>query len=80
LLLSKVIKGKLGFNEPTISIQHDIIYEEGEDCDEDLKENLKKLLEECPAGGIKDGTILTISDFTQDLEVNKQNLLVSFAD
>ena len=28
-----------------------------------------KVLQACPAGGIAGGTILTIEDFTQDLEV-----------
>ena len=69
-LLKKILKAKLGFNSPTIAIGHDIIYEEGDDCDEELQDNLPKLLISCPAGGIHDGTILTITDFTQDLEVS----------
>jgi len=69
-LLTKIIKGKLGFNEPTLTTGSNILYEEGEDCDEDLQENLPLKLSACPAGGIQDGTMMSISDFTQNLEVN----------
>ena len=48
---------------------HSILYEEGEDADEDLKDNLKLIMSDCPAGGLTDGSELTIEDFTQDLEV-----------
>lgn len=68
-LVTKVIKSKLGFNEPMISMGSNILYEEGEDCDEDLKDNLPLLLAKCPGGGIQDGAVLSISDFTQDLEM-----------
>lgn len=68
-LLVKVIKGKLGFNEPTLSLGSSTIYEEGEDCDEDLKDNLVRKLVACPAGGVHDGTIIDISDFSQNSEV-----------
>lgn len=68
-LLTKVIKGRLGFNEPNILTDATILYEEGDDCDEDLKDNLPLLLVDCPAGGIRDQTLLTIEDFSQKLEV-----------
>lgn len=76
-LLSKVIKGRLGFNEPTIACGANLLYEEGEGCDEDLQENLPRVISQCPGGGIVDGSMLNISDFTQDLEVN---LLVKHID
>jgi hypothetical protein len=70
-LLIKVIKGKLGFNEPSILVQANILYEEGgDDIDEDLKDNLPLKLVNCPGGGIQDGTIITIDDFSQNLQVS----------
>jgi ubiquitin-like 1-activating enzyme E1 B len=69
-LVSKVLKGKLGFNEPAISQGSNILYEEGDGADEDLAENLPLSLDTCPGGGIRDGTMLDISDFTQNLELS----------
>ena len=46
--LNTVIKGHYGFNEPTVSLGSNTLYEEGEGADEDLQENLTKLLAECP--------------------------------
>jgi len=68
-LVSKVLKGRLGFNAPSVSVGPDPIYEEGEGCDEDLADNLPLLLCECPAGGIHQHSELTIEDFTQDMDV-----------
>eukprot|EP00605_Chrysophyceae_sp_TOSAG23-4_P001648 GSChrysophyteH1.ASY1.ANO1.1809.1 assembled CDS len=68
-LVTKVLKGNLGFNTPNVTCGADPIYEEGDDCDEDLRKNLPKLLSECPAGGIKQDTELTVDDFSQDLSV-----------
>lgn len=68
-LLKYVIKGKLGFNAPSLLVGHSGLYEEGEDADESLAANLPLLLSACPAGGVVDGTVVTIQDFTQDLEV-----------
>jgi hypothetical protein len=65
-----VLKSKLGFNNPSVLIDGSTIYEEGDDADESLAENLPKLLKNCPAGGVTDGTILMIEDYTQDLETN----------
>lgn len=76
-LLTKVLKGRLGFNETNIMADSSILYEEGEDCDEDLAANLPLFLANCPAGGIKDSTMLTIEDFSQKLEVK---LLVKHMD
>lgn len=41
----------------------------GDGADEDLQENLPLKLSECPAGGVVSGTVLEISDFTQNLDV-----------
>lgn len=42
----------------------------GDGADEDLQENLPLQLSACPAGGVVDGTVLEISDFTQNLDVS----------
>ncbi len=70
MLLRRVIKKHLGFMEPTLNIGASIIYEEGDDIDKDeFAAIVVKKLVDLPAGGIKHGTIITIEDFTQDLEV-----------
>lgn len=71
-LITKVVKARLGFNEPYLTIGSSVIYEDGLDDDEDedgYQDNLKLVLEACPAGGIVDGTILAVSDFTQKLDM-----------
>jgi Ubiquitin/SUMO-activating enzyme ubiquitin-like domain len=72
-LLRKVIKGRLGFNLPSIRVGASTIYEEGEDIEKDEEEffleNLSKTLCMCPAGGVMNDTVLAIEDFSQDLEV-----------
>lgn len=45
------------------------LYEEGDDADEDLKDNLPLTLAQCPAGGLVCGTVVTIQDYTQELTV-----------
>eukprot|EP01041_Mallomonas_annulata_P016648 gene16648-34654_t len=67
--LTKVIKSRLSFSSPSIVLGGSMIYEEGEDADEELKVNLKLILEKCPAGGIYDGVEVQVEDFTQNLEV-----------
>lgn len=69
-LLRRIIKKELGFMEPSLNIGSSIIYEEGEDIGEDEYAAVKaKKLVDLPAGGVQNGTIITIEDFTQDLEV-----------
>jgi hypothetical protein len=68
-LVTRVIKGKLGFSQPTIMQGSNFLYEEGEGADEDLLDNLPLKLSACPAGGVQDGAQLMIEDFTQNLEV-----------
>ena len=49
----------------------DIIYEEGDGADTAMyASNLGKSLKELPCGGIQNGTVLRIEDFSQDLEVD----------
>ena len=48
--MSKVLKGRLGVNEPSISIASSIVYEEGEDAAQELQANLSKLLKDLPSG------------------------------
>lgn len=69
MLLRRVIKKELGFMEPSLSLGSNMIYEEGDDIDEDqYSTNLCKKLVDLP-GGITDGSVIEIEDFTQDLEV-----------
>jgi len=56
----------MSFVSPVIQIGYDQIFEEGE---EEYTQNLAKTMEKLPAGGIKDGTVVTVEDFEQDLEV-----------
>ena len=74
-LLKLIIKGQLGFAEPTILINGDLVYEEGDGLtltltEEDYVCNLPKTLDQLPAGGIHGGTVVRVEDFTQDLEVD----------
>lgn len=70
-LLDKVIKKDLGFDEPTIMLEGDIIWEEGEDSDQAaFLLNLAKMLPLLPCGGIQHGTVLSVEDFSQDMTVN----------
>lgn len=65
-LVDKVLKKKLGVNEPTVSIGSNTIYEEGEDAEESLVVNLGKLLVDLPGKGIHHDTVVSIEDFSQD--------------
>lgn len=69
-LVQKVLKGRLGFNLPSVVMEDSILYEEGDGADLDLAENLPLLLCRCPAGGLRDGSLITVEDFTQDLTLN----------
>lgn len=70
-----MIKSKLGFNEPTVMMGSCSLHEEGDGADEDLLENLPLKLSALPAGGIQDGCVLSIEDFTQDLSVSLATLI-----
>lgn len=64
-----VAKQRLGLVEPSLMIGSSIVYEEGDDSDATLSSYTTKPLRNCIGGGIKDGTILTLVDFRQDLTV-----------
>ena len=70
-LVNTVIKRGMGVNTPSVMMNASELYLEGEGLDDDeietFKNNLPKTLIGCPAGGIKDGTMLEIEDFSQDL-------------
>ena len=68
-LVKKVLKGRLGFNQPSIVQGSNMLYEEGEDAEESLAENLPLMLDKCPGGGLADGSLITVEDFSQDLTV-----------
>ncbi len=68
--LTRIVKGRLGFEEPTLMLQGDLIWEEGDGADEDeFKSNLSKILPRLPCGGIQHGTVLEIDDNSQDLSI-----------
>ncbi|KAG2777172.1 SUMO-activating enzyme subunit 2 [Phytophthora cactorum] len=69
-LVEKVLKKKLGVNEPTISIGANTIYEEGEDAEMSLAVNLEKKLVDLPGKGIHHETTVSIEDFSQDFRCN----------
>ncbi|CAK8988005.1 SUMO-activating enzyme subunit 2 (Ubiquitin-like 1-activating enzyme E1B) (Ubiquitin-like modifier-activating enzyme 2) [Durusdinium trenchii] len=70
-LVDKILRKSVGINAPSIMLKSSEIYAEGDGLEEDeielFKANLPKTLVDCPAGGIKDGTILDIEDFSQSL-------------
>lgn len=68
-LIKDVIKSKLGFVEPSIDVGSSNIFEEGDGASDSHKNYIHKKLCDCPAGGIKNGTIMTIEDFRQELKV-----------
>jgi ubiquitin-like 1-activating enzyme E1 B len=69
--LARIIKKELGFEEPTLMLEDDAIWEEGQDADQQAFEmNLSKILSKLPCGGMQHGTVLKIEDFSQDLQVN----------
>jgi ubiquitin-like 1-activating enzyme E1 B len=70
LFLQKVVKQRLGFESPTLLLQGDFIWEEGEGADNaEFQPNLSKTLATLPCGGIQNGTILEIDDATQNLTI-----------
>lgn len=72
--VAKVLKGgALPFVSPSVCLNGggDIVYEEGEDADEELGElNGPKPLAELPAGGITHGTVVRVDDAAQELTLD----------
>jgi ubiquitin-like 1-activating enzyme E1 B len=66
-VVKKVLKGRLGFNCPNVQCGADVLYEEGEGADEDTWANLPKTLRDFLRG---DGAVITVDDFTQDLNLD----------
>lgn len=61
-LIEKVIKKDLGFEAPSILIESNTIWEEGDDADtEAFVANLDKKLADLPCGGIQNGMSLLVS-------------------
>jgi len=67
--LAKIIKGRLGFEEPTLILQGDFIWEEGDGAEAEFAMNLPKKLAGLPCGGIQNGTVLEIDDNSQNLSI-----------
>jgi ubiquitin-like 1-activating enzyme E1 B len=68
--LKLIVKKKLGFEQPTIMLQGDFIWEEGDGADsEEFEPNLKKVLSKLPCGGIQHGTVVEIDDASQNLTI-----------
>jgi hypothetical protein len=69
-LLKTIVKGKLGFEAPTVLIDGDIVWEEGDGADsEEYMVNLPKTLSNLPCGGIRQGTVFELDDTTQNLSI-----------
>uniref|UniRef100_A0A7S2RPC2 SUMO-activating enzyme subunit n=1 Tax=Mucochytrium quahogii TaxID=96639 RepID=A0A7S2RPC2_9STRA len=70
-VVDKVLRKKVGVNTPSVMLNSSELYCEGEGLEEDelefFKANLPKTLVGCPAGGIKNGSILDIEDFSQNM-------------
>ena len=71
-LVERVLKKKLSVNEPSIQFGETMLHEEGDGLEEDeieLYEGLgARALAALPGGGVAHGTILSISDYSQNLD------------
>lgn len=71
--VDKIVRAKLGMNLPLIMHGASLLYEVGDDLDEDMvanyEANLEKVLSELPSG-ITGGTTITIEDLQQELSCN----------
>ncbi|XP_031252237.1 SUMO-activating enzyme subunit 2-like [Pistacia vera] len=68
--VEKIVKAKLGMNFPLIMHGSNLLYEVGDDLDEDMvanyAANLEKVLSELPSP-VNSGTMLTVEDLQQEL-------------
>lgn len=62
-----VLKRKLGFASPAVDKGDSGLVDAD---DERLEANLALALDKLPGGGVSDGTVLTVSDFVSDLELD----------
>ncbi|XP_010251621.1 PREDICTED: SUMO-activating enzyme subunit 2 [Nelumbo nucifera] len=71
--VEKIVKAKLGMNLPLIMHGSTLLYEVGDDLDEDMvanySSNLEKVLAELPSP-VTGGTVLTVEDLQQELTCN----------
>lgn len=67
--LQRIVKQRLGFEEPTLMLGGDFIWEEGDGAEDDYQVNLPKKLTDLPCGGIQHGTVLEIDDNSQNLSI-----------
>ncbi|KAJ0077122.1 hypothetical protein Patl1_36495 [Pistacia atlantica] len=82
--VEKIVKAKLGMNFPLIMHGSNLLYEVGDDLDEDMvanyAANLEKVLSELPSP-VNSGTRLTVEDLQQELvcSINiKHRMLLNF--
>lgn len=77
--VQRILQQELGFAEPTVYLNQDVlIWEDGADSDETLRQvNGIKVLKDLPRGGLQHGTVLTVEDFSQDLQVDLRLVVVS---
>jgi len=71
-LVKKVLKGKLSVNEPSVYFNGNVLHETGDDLDEDEVEMYAsfetRALNALPGGGVVNGSILSVEDFSQDFK------------
>lgn len=68
--LQKIVKARLGFEAPTVLIDGDFVWEEGDGADAaEFAPNLPKPLSQLPCGGIQHGTVIELDDATQNLTI-----------
>ena len=69
-LIKKVLKGRLSVHAPSVMFGSSQIHETGDDLDEDEVEHYealdKRTLSALPGGGVVNGTILAVDDFSQE--------------
>ncbi|XP_065866282.1 SUMO-activating enzyme subunit 2 isoform X2 [Euphorbia lathyris] len=71
--VEKIVKAKLGMSSPLIMRGSALLYEVGDDLDEDMianyNNNLEKVLSELPSS-VTGGTVLTVEDLQQEFTCN----------
>jgi ubiquitin-like 1-activating enzyme E1 B len=71
-LVNRVLKDKLSVNEPTVQFGENLLHETGEDLDEEEVAHYAsfdaRALDKLPGGGVANGSILLIEDYSQDFK------------
>lgn len=65
-LVDDILKSQLNMIHPTIIVDNDIIFESGEDVDDDFEDQLEKLLKDVR---IVHNAVVQVEDFSQDLSI-----------